>query len=112
MALFRKDKGIGPQGPSTFDAMKMAHQMQAFSPSPAMMQGGAAGMEAAMTWARRVLELIAPPNPGYVKRCSCPTCGAPKKLASVTAYVYCDYCGSLIDYDFRQASAIDTPPGM
>jgi hypothetical protein len=28
-------------------------------------------------------------------------CGAPKRLPSKTAYLYCDNCGSLVDYDFR-----------
>jgi len=37
------------------------------------------------------------------KRTVCPTCGAPKSRPSVTAYVYCDYCGSLSDYDFAKA---------
>jgi hypothetical protein len=39
----------------------------------------------------------------YVKRVDCPTCGAAKKLPSVSAYLYCDYCASLADYDFRRA---------
>jgi DNA-directed RNA polymerase subunit RPC12/RpoP len=64
-----------------------------------------------MTWARQVLAALAPPQPGFVKRCSCVVCGAPKKLPSVTAYVYCDYCASLIDFDLRQASLGDAQPG-
>ena len=27
------------------------------------------------------------------------------EFPSVTAYLYCDYCGSLMDYDFRIANA-------
>jgi DNA-directed RNA polymerase subunit RPC12/RpoP len=38
-------------------------------------------------------------------------CGAPKKLPNVTAYVYCDYCASLIDYDLRQACTGDIAVG-
>jgi LSD1 subclass zinc finger protein len=41
----------------------------------------------------------------FIKRVSCTRCGAPKSLPSATAYLYCDYCGSLIDYDFRIANA-------
>jgi hypothetical protein len=41
----------------------------------------------------------------FIKRVSCPQCGAPKSLPSTTAYIYCDYCGSLMDYDFRLANA-------
>jgi DNA-directed RNA polymerase subunit RPC12/RpoP len=41
----------------------------------------------------------------FIKRVSCPQCGAPKSLPSTTAYIYCDFCGSLMDYDFRMANA-------
>lgn len=41
----------------------------------------------------------------FIKRVSCPQCGAPKSRPSRTAYIYCDYCGSLMDYDFRLANA-------
>ncbi len=47
----------------------------------------------------------------FVKRVSCTRCGAPKTLPSATAYLYCDYCGALIDYDFRIANA-DTNAGL
>lgn len=36
----------------------------------------------------------------------CPACGAAKSRPSPTAYVYCDYCGALADYDFRKACEI------
>jgi len=42
---------------------------------------------------------------GFIKRSTCVRCGAPKTLPSSTAYLYCDYCGSLVDYDFRLANA-------
>jgi LSD1 subclass zinc finger protein len=41
----------------------------------------------------------------FVKRATCERCGAPKTLPSKTAYLYCDYCGALVDYDFRLANA-------
>ena len=41
----------------------------------------------------------------FIKRINCSQCGAPKSLPSTTAYLYCDYCGSLMDYDFRIANA-------
>ncbi|HWQ45921.1 MAG TPA: hypothetical protein VN376_03590 [Longilinea sp.] len=41
----------------------------------------------------------------FIKRVNCSQCGAPKSLPSATAYLYCDYCGSLMDYDFRIANA-------
>jgi LSD1 subclass zinc finger protein len=63
------------------------------------------------TWVRQVMAILAPPGPGFVKRCTCVTCGAPKKLPNVTAYVYCDYCASLIDFDLRRASEGDIAVG-
>ena len=38
-----------------------------------------------------------------VRNVRCPTCGAPKLTPAKTAYVYCDFCGSLTDYDFQKA---------
>src|SRR5579859_2872588 len=63
---------------------------------------GATAARGSMTWARQVLAILAPPQQGFVKRCSCVVCGAPKKLPTVTAYVYCDYCAALIYYDLRR----------
>jgi LSD1 subclass zinc finger protein len=40
----------------------------------------------------------------FVKQVDCVKCGAPKQLPSKTAYIYCDHCGSLTDYDFRLAN--------
>lgn len=41
----------------------------------------------------------------FVKKVDCGQCGGTKQLPSVTAYLYCDYCGALMDYDFRMANA-------
>jgi hypothetical protein len=46
-----------------------------------------------------------PPASAFVKRTSCAFCGAPKQLPSVREYLYCDYCGQLVDFDLRQAMA-------
>jgi DNA-directed RNA polymerase subunit RPC12/RpoP len=70
--------------------------------------GRAAG---AATWMGRLAGIFAGPQPGYVKRCTCTFCGAPKKLPSINAYVYCDYCGSLADYDLHRACETETMPG-
>jgi DNA-directed RNA polymerase subunit RPC12/RpoP len=43
------------------------------------------------------------PNTVYYLASRCPSCGAAKTRPSATAYVYCDFCGSLADYDFRKA---------
>ena len=45
----------------------------------------------------------AEPRAQFVKKTNCHTCGAAKTLAPKTAYVYCDFCGSLTDYDFQKA---------
>src|ERR1044071_1500063 len=47
----------------------------------------------------------------FIKRVNCSQCGAPKSLPSLTAYIYCDYCGSLMDYAFRMRYA-DTNAGL
>jgi LSD1 subclass zinc finger protein len=47
------------------------------------------------------------------KRSICPSCGAAKSRPSKTAYVYCDFCGTLADYDFSRACETnpDVRPG-
>ena len=84
--------------------------MQQAAASQQAMQGSGAAA-GSMTWVRQVMAVLEPPKAGFVKRCTCVVCGAPKKLPAVTAYVYCDYCASLIDYDLRSACAGDTAPG-
>src|SRR5215467_10710016 len=57
----------------------------------------------------RLLQTAAKPSlfahSEFVKQVTCPRCGAPKRLPSKTAYLYCDHCGSLVDYDFRLANS-------
>ena len=50
------------------------------------------------------LPAISKNNVALVKRANCSRCGAAKALPSLTAYIYCDCCGALIDYDFRIAT--------
>lgn len=48
----------------------------------------------------------APPRPKAktrFKRSVCPACGGHKTRPSITAYIYCDFCGALADYDFQKA---------
>lgn len=45
----------------------------------------------------------AEPRAQFVKKTTCHNCGGAKTLAPKTAYVYCDFCGSLTDYDFQKA---------
>lgn len=44
-----------------------------------------------------------PGGPKRLKQVSCPQCGGSKLMPPKTAYVYCDFCGSLIDWDFKIA---------
>ncbi|MFO0571200.1 MAG: zinc ribbon domain-containing protein [Polyangiaceae bacterium] len=47
-----------------------------------------------------------------VRITKCHSCGGMKQLPSQTAYVYCDFCGALADWDFRTAcSAGNALPG-
>jgi len=121
MNLFNRNSQEPPGGrPSIADQMALARHMQAqaMQQTAALQRATAGGSGAGSpaqpgsgTWVRQVMAIIAPPEPGFVKRCSCVVCGAPKKLPTVTAYVYCDYCASLIDYDLRRACEGDTTPG-
>jgi DNA-directed RNA polymerase subunit RPC12/RpoP len=90
--------------------LQMYQAMQAAA-SDQLSGGGRTQAQGSMSWARQVMAILAPAEPGFVKRCSCAVCGAPKKLPTITAYVYCDYCASLIDYDLRRACETDTTPG-
>ena len=44
-----------------------------------------------------------PPPPPQIKKCVCRSCGASKAQQAKTAFIYCDYCGALVDWDFRIA---------
>ena len=41
----------------------------------------------------------------FVKQVTRSACGAPNRLPSKTANLYCDHCGALVDYDFRLANS-------
>ncbi len=128
MALFRKRKDEDESGASgsgagavagrmrvpTGDMMKMAREMQAqaMETMQAAQQATAGGAEMGTNaWLRNYVNILSGPQPGFVKRCECGVCGAPKKLPAVTAYIYCDYCGSLADFDLHKACDGATMPG-
>ena len=69
------------------------------------------GISAGLPKAEDVLPESLKARSQFIKRVNCSQCGAPKSLPSPTAYIYCDYCGSLMDYDFRMANA-DTNAGL
>jgi LSD1 subclass zinc finger protein len=79
---------------------------------PAPVGAGAAAGSAALTPAQAIQQAIQKTgqpslfaHSEFVKQVSCARCGAPKQLPSRTAYLYCDYCGALVDYDFRMANS-------
>jgi hypothetical protein len=63
------------------------------------------GVSAGLPVAGDVLPESLKAHSQFIKRVNCSQCGAPKSLPSTTAYLYCDYCGALMDYDFRLANA-------
>lgn len=85
------------------DAIKQAVQLQgsmqqvdANSSVSEMMAAATANMEA-LTGQKSELRAQ------FVKKTTCHNCGGAKTTAPKTAYVYCDFCGSLTDYDFQKA---------
>jgi DNA-directed RNA polymerase subunit RPC12/RpoP len=93
-------------------ALQQAEQMRAAIQQAEQLQaptagGGTGGPD----WVHRLRSVLAGPPSGHVKRCECTVCGAPKKLPSTNAYVYCDYCGSLVDFDLHRACESDAMPG-
>ncbi|MGF1465324.1 MAG: hypothetical protein ACFCGT_04250 [Sandaracinaceae bacterium] len=56
---------------------------------------------------RREERPLPPPRAAtHARPIRCDSCGAPKVTTPRTAYVYCDYCGALFDYDFDLAGEI------
>jgi DNA-directed RNA polymerase subunit RPC12/RpoP len=70
----------------------------------AAMGGGAA--VGSQSWMDAVLH----PQSDFVRHCTCAECGGEKKLPSPTAYMYCDYCSALVDYDFRKVVSGSAAP--
>ena len=68
------------------------------------MGGGAA--VGSKSWMDAVLH----PQADFVRHCTCAECGGDKKRPSPTAYMYCDYCSALVDYDFRKVVSGSAAP--
>jgi DNA-directed RNA polymerase subunit RPC12/RpoP len=116
MGIFDRKRREPPAGRTRFAELGALAQQQAQAMARTAVfqratEAGSGSAVGSMTWVRQVMAAVAPPGPGFVKRCTCAVCGAPKKLPTVTAYVYCDYCASLIDFDLRRACEGDTTPG-
>ncbi len=84
-----------PQGMPDMAAMlDLAKQMGATG-----MGSVGAGAPGSASWIDAVLH----PQSDFMRQCTCGQCGGPKKLPSASAYMYCDYCSALVDYDLRVA---------
>jgi LSD1 subclass zinc finger protein len=66
------------------------------------------GLFDAKVWTTALDNAIPAPGTGsggdqFVKRTTCKSCGSPKVKPSQSAYVYCDFCGEMMDWDFKAA---------
>jgi hypothetical protein len=86
--------------------MKASQQMAANQAAMGYPPGGYVDPAAAQAAMAAVIDPTAmmPPPSEFVKRQVCVFCGAPKQLPSVREWLYCDFCGQLMDYDLRVAS--------
>jgi DNA-directed RNA polymerase subunit RPC12/RpoP len=83
-----------PGAPDMSAMLERAKQMG----RPGMGPAGA-GATGSAAWIDAVLH----PQSDFMRQCTCDQCGGPKKLPSPSAYMYCDYCSALVDYDLRVA---------
>jgi DNA-directed RNA polymerase subunit RPC12/RpoP len=88
------NKPAVPGAPDMSAMLERAKQMG--GPGMAPTDAGAPGSP---TWIDAVLH----PQSDFMRQCTCDQCGGPKKLPSASAYMYCDYCSALVDYDLRVA---------
>jgi DNA-directed RNA polymerase subunit RPC12/RpoP len=56
-----------------------------------------------LEWGLDLGVAISQPARARYKRATCAHCGGQKARPSLTAYVYCDFCGELCDFDFMKA---------
>jgi hypothetical protein len=66
---------------------------------------------ATLPWTTPLEVTILEPPARLVLRGNCPHCSAPRVRPSSHAFVYCDYCGELADYDFVIACQAPRQPG-
>src|ERR1043166_7226803 len=89
------------------DVVKQALEMQQHYAGQVQQDQSQMSVSELMNLATQNMEQLtgqkAEPRTAFVKRTPCHNCGGAKTLAPKTAYVYCDFCGSLTDYDFQKA---------
>ncbi|MBS1724525.1 MAG: hypothetical protein JSS66_16405 [Armatimonadetes bacterium] len=115
MSFFKKlfggseEEGQGKeQGQGLGDLIKQAKAMQEQFASQ-VQQGSQQNLDVSQLMAQATANMealtgqTAEPRAQFVKKTNCHNCGGAKTLPPKTAYVYCDFCGSLTDYDFQKA---------
>ena len=110
MSIFKKIFGGGDgkeNDPGLMDIIKQAKDMQAAFQDQTKQDWSQMSNSEMMAAATQNMEMLtgqkAEPRTAFVKKTTCHTCGGAKTLPTKTAYVYCDFCGSLTDYDFQKA---------
>lgn len=93
-------------------AQQSYESWEAFAASYLRGRGGPQDLDAAravwaeLPWTTELdVTIVDPAQQTRVLAASCPTCGAPRTRPSPSAYVYCDFCGALMDYDLAVAMA-------
>jgi predicted RNA-binding Zn-ribbon protein involved in translation (DUF1610 family) len=102
MGFGKRLKGLAEAGKG-LQQQAIAMQQQAMAmqeQAMAMHRGDAGGTGGAGGWDPTTFML--PPSE-FVKRGNCDSCGGVKQLPTVREYLYCDFCGKLMDYDLQRA---------
>jgi NADH pyrophosphatase NudC (nudix superfamily) len=98
---------VSGQETNLADVIKQAQQLQQQFAGQAGQDASTMDVNQLMAQATGNMEMLtgqaAEPRTQFVKKTTCHNCGGAKTLAPKTAYVYCDFCGSLTDYDFQKA---------
>lgn len=101
------DEGEKKQGAGLSDIIQQAKDMQQQFQGQTQTDWSQASTGEMMAQATANMEMLtgqkAEPKTAFVKKTTCHNCGGAKTLPPKTAYVYCDFCGSLTDYDFQKA---------
>ena len=105
LGMLGKFGGKGMQGQVAAAQANMAYSNQVMDQYSAMGGGAAVGSP---SW----LDAVLHPQSDFVRQCTCENCGGQKKLPSPTAYMYCDYCAALVDYDFRKVVSAPSVTAM
>jgi hypothetical protein len=91
----RKALHVAPMHPIMMQpGMMQPGMMQPGMMQPGMMQPG----------------MMSAPAPTHIKKTPCRNCGALKVTPPKTASLYCDFCGTLVDWDLRMSMAAGLNP--